>query len=122
MAGYRLYGSADCERLRFIRQAKALGLTLAEIGEVLALRDGGTCPCPHVPSLIDHTLAVIEARLRILTDLHQELRALCETTATASQGRIACRSAGSSIMTTTHRRHPPADDQAFLDLPAYRKV
>jgi MerR family copper efflux transcriptional regulator len=36
-SGYREYGAADIERLRFIVRAKALGFTLAEIGELLSL-------------------------------------------------------------------------------------
>ena len=40
-SGYRLFGPADVERLRFIRQAKALGFTLEDITELLRLQDGG---------------------------------------------------------------------------------
>jgi MerR family transcriptional regulator, copper efflux regulator len=36
-SGYREYGSADLERLRFISRAKELGFTLADIGELLSL-------------------------------------------------------------------------------------
>ena len=44
-SGYRLYTEADVERLRFIRQAKALGFTLDDIAELLRLQDGhGTRP------------------------------------------------------------------------------
>ncbi|MDP8900894.1 MAG: heavy metal-responsive transcriptional regulator [Actinomycetota bacterium] len=67
--GYRLYGTADRERLRFIGKAKAIGLTLAEIGEVLTLRDDGTCPCPHVLGLLDRKLAAVDAQLRLLSDV-----------------------------------------------------
>lgn len=38
--GYRLYAEADIERLRFIRQAKALGFTLDDITELLRFQDG----------------------------------------------------------------------------------
>jgi MerR family copper efflux transcriptional regulator len=36
-SGYRIYPAAAVKRLRFIRRAKTLGFTLAEIGELLAL-------------------------------------------------------------------------------------
>lgn len=39
-SGYRTYGDADVERLRFIRRAKALGFSLEEIAELLALSAG----------------------------------------------------------------------------------
>jgi len=40
-SGYRTYGQAEVERLRFIRQAKSLGFTLEDIAELLRLQDGG---------------------------------------------------------------------------------
>lgn len=40
-SGYRVFGPADVERLRFIRKAKALGFTLADITDLLRLQDGG---------------------------------------------------------------------------------
>ena len=40
-AGYRRYARADVDRLRFVRQAKALGFTLDDIAELLRLQDGG---------------------------------------------------------------------------------
>jgi MerR family copper efflux transcriptional regulator len=40
-SGYRVFAAADVERLRFIRKAKALRFTLADIAELLRLQDGG---------------------------------------------------------------------------------
>lgn len=51
-----MYGAADLARLRFIGQAKALGLTLVEIGEILALRERGGPPCHHVRAPLDRKL------------------------------------------------------------------
>ncbi|WP_030663120.1 MerR family transcriptional regulator [Streptomyces rimosus] len=42
-AGYRVYGEEAIERLGFIGAAKHLGLPLAEIGELLAVRESGAC-------------------------------------------------------------------------------
>src|SRR2546423_13181921 len=38
--GYRLYGDADLQRLAFIGQAKALGLTLSSIRELVIATSG----------------------------------------------------------------------------------
>ena len=48
-AGYRLFSEADVNRLIFISRAKALGLSLDEIKEILTLRDekGLTCQVVH---------------------------------------------------------------------------
>ena len=75
-AGYRIYGAEDRERLRFIAKAKSIGLTLAEIGEILALRDAGTEPCARVRELIDRKLATVNEQLRLLTDLRSDLLTL----------------------------------------------
>jgi MerR family Zn(II)-responsive transcriptional regulator of zntA len=76
--GYRLYGDPDRERLRFIGKAKAVGLRLAEIGEVLALRRDGEQPCEHVVALLDRKLDLVEEQLRTLLSFKQELRILRE--------------------------------------------
>ena len=72
-SGYRIYGAADRERLRFIAKAKSIGLSLEEIGEVLALRDAGSEPCTRVRELIDRKLAAVNEQLRLLTDLRSDL-------------------------------------------------
>jgi DNA-binding transcriptional MerR regulator len=73
-AGYRLFTAEDIEILRFIRQAKALGLSLAEIGDVLDLQRGGARPCGHVITLLDSHLAQIETTLKELRQLRDTLR------------------------------------------------
>ena len=44
-SGYRAYDASVLQRLVFIRAAQAVGLSLPEIREVIAIRDGGTAPC-----------------------------------------------------------------------------
>ena len=57
-AGYRDYGPEVLDRLHFIRRGQAAGLTLAQIGQVLAIRDRGQAPCQHVTDLLKNTLQV----------------------------------------------------------------
>lgn len=77
-SGYRLYGPEDEERLRFVKSAQRVGLTLGEIKEVLAFRDRGQPPCRYVASVIEKRLTQINKRMRELRALKQELGALRE--------------------------------------------
>ena len=72
-AGYRDYGPAVLERLAFIRQAQAAGLTLEHIRQVLDIRDGGQPPCVHVAGLIAQRLGEVDARLAELTRTRDQL-------------------------------------------------
>ena len=72
-AGYRDYDPAIVERLTFIRQAQAAGLTLEHIRQVLDIRDGGDPPCSHVAGLIARRLAEVDARLAELTRTRDQL-------------------------------------------------
>jgi DNA-binding transcriptional MerR regulator len=73
VSGYRLYEAADVERLSFIGKAKAIGLTLEEIREILDARRDGQRPCQHVLALLDHKLAAVDQQLRALTEFREEL-------------------------------------------------
>lgn len=77
-AGYRLYTSQDEDRLRFVRSAQAIGLTLGEIKEILAFRDRGERPCGYVEEVLEARLAEINQRMRELRTLKRELIALRE--------------------------------------------
>jgi len=76
--GYRVYDDTAVTRLAFIRSAQAAGLTLAEIGRILALRDDGTAPCTHVGELLESKLDEVRARQRQLAELEAELERLVE--------------------------------------------
>jgi DNA-binding transcriptional MerR regulator len=88
-AGYRDYGPAVLERLAFIRQAQAAGLSLDAIRQVLDVRDGGQPPCVHVTGLIARRLAEVEARLAELTSTRDQLAELAARA--AGQDPADCR-------------------------------
>lgn len=90
LAGYRLYTVVERDWLRFIIKAKATGLTLAEIGDILALRRDGQEPCAHIGAMLDRKLAVVEAQLRALTEVRDELLALRAEAATGACGGDVC--------------------------------
>ena len=64
--GYRLYGTDAVERLDFIKDAQATGLTLDEIATVLRLRGKGESSCEHVTHLLDHHLEQLDTRIEAL--------------------------------------------------------
>lgn len=105
IGGYRRYTAVERDQLRFIIDAKAAGLTLAEIGGILALRRAGQEPCAHVRAVLDRKLAAIEAQLRTLEELRDELRAL----RAAADTRVACDGVVCGIIErypTQHSPHP----------------
>ncbi len=75
-AGYRDYDAATLDRLTFIRAAQAVGLTLGEIREVVALRDRGETPCAHVLDLLRERAAEVDRRIAELQRLRGELAKL----------------------------------------------
>ena len=80
-AGYRLYSARDAARLSFIRRAQALGLSLAEIAEIIALRGTGSAPCRHVRAVAQAKVARIDGRIAGLLALRAELTRLAERAA-----------------------------------------
>ncbi len=47
-SGYRLFDESSLQRVRFIKQAQHCGFTLAEIRELISLREGGVACCQDV--------------------------------------------------------------------------
>jgi len=77
-AGYRRYPESDVARLRFIRRAKVLGFSLAEIAELLDAADAGAGD-DLVAAALDRTAAIdreIEA-LRVQRGRLEQLAAEC---------------------------------------------
>ncbi|GAB3529342.1 heavy metal-responsive transcriptional regulator [Arthrobacter monumenti] len=80
--GYRTYNTTAIDRLRFIRAAQTAGLALADIRQVLGLRDAGQAPCTHVSVVLGQKLADVRARQQELTNLANDLERLIETSRT----------------------------------------
>lgn len=75
-SGYRDYRPDVLERLGFIRAGQAVGLSLGEIRQVVALRDRGETPCDHVYRLLQRRTAELDERIDELQALRRDLRAL----------------------------------------------
>ncbi len=71
--GFREYDGAAVDRIRFIKQAQAHGLTLREIRDLVSHQsDAGRTRCRHVRDLLARKLTQMEAR-------REELDAFCDT-------------------------------------------
>src|SRR5713226_2295229 len=93
-AGYRLFDEDDIAVLRFIRQAKALGLHLREIQDVLELQRGGRQPCQRVIELLDRRIDDIDQTIAQPAQLRRALASARRSARSSQrQGRraVVCR-------------------------------
>lgn len=74
--GYRSYPEDIVGRIRFIRNAQALGFSLQEIKELLALRVTTGTSCAAVRSRAAAKLSVVKKRLADMQRIHQALEKL----------------------------------------------
>ena len=77
-SGYRDYGSQDVSRLRFVRRAKALGFTLEEIRDLLALSGRRGRNMASVKGAAAAKLADVEHKLIELRRVRDGLRTLVD--------------------------------------------
>ncbi len=77
-AGYRLYGPQAARRLRFIRRAQALGFSLDEVAELLALSEAADGDAGEVKRITEARIDDIDARIRDLQRMRAGLAALAE--------------------------------------------
>lgn len=71
---YRLFDKSIYNRLAFIKRAQALGLSLKEIKEILAVRDAGHLPCGVVKQTLLLKLREIDRQMKALEMLRLELQ------------------------------------------------
>src|SRR4051794_38060951 len=72
-AGYRAYDVLAVDRLRFIQGAQRLGLRLADIRDLLSVRDTGSCACGPAEDLLAQRLAEVDAEIARLSALRREM-------------------------------------------------
>jgi MerR family copper efflux transcriptional regulator len=72
-AGYREYGPEVAARVRFIKRAQAVGFTLTEITDLLALRAKPRRDNRQVKELANEKLRLIDEKLRDLRAMRQAL-------------------------------------------------
>jgi DNA-binding transcriptional MerR regulator len=72
-SGYRDYTIDVAERLRFIRDAQACGLTLDEVQTLLSMKDAGLATCEHTLEFLDRHIAEIDDQLERLQVARAEM-------------------------------------------------
>ncbi len=72
--GYRLYPAGAVDVVRFVKRAQGLGLTLAEVKEIVTIRQGGRPPCTHVYRLLQEKARELDQKLRDLVLLRRRIR------------------------------------------------
>jgi Cd(II)/Pb(II)-responsive transcriptional regulator len=75
-SNYRHYDASHLERLRFIRNCRALDMTHEEIRGLLRLKDTPAEDCGAVNTLLDDHIGHVDARIAELLHLKQQLGAL----------------------------------------------
>ncbi|MFC3146932.1 Cd(II)/Pb(II)-responsive transcriptional regulator [Piscinibacterium candidicorallinum] len=73
---YRVYEDAHVERLAFIRQCRALGMSLNEIGKLIQFREQPAQDCHPVDAIVEEHIAHVGQRIRELRSLERELKAI----------------------------------------------
>ncbi|PAP76349.1 heavy metal-responsive transcriptional regulator [Rubrivirga marina] len=74
--GYRVYGPADVERLRFVHRAQELGFSLDEIAGLLALAVAPGDPCDDVRAQAEAHRADVADKIHYLERIRDTLDGL----------------------------------------------
>lgn len=74
--GYRVYSEADVDRLRLVAGARRLDIPIAEIQEILDMRDRKEPPCSRLLEIIAQKREEIQVRIEQLKQMNAELSRL----------------------------------------------
>ncbi len=78
VSNYRLYSSDNLRRVKFIKQAQALGFSLKEIEKLLALRAAPRAKCADVQKYATSKLNEIGVKIRSLARMRKTLEKLLD--------------------------------------------
>ncbi len=74
--GYREYREADVDRLKLVAGARRLDFSLAEISEIIDLRDRRIAPCGVLLDLLNQKAEEISQRISELQRVQKDLESL----------------------------------------------
>jgi DNA-binding transcriptional MerR regulator len=89
-AGYRLYDHESVRRIRFIKHAQQCGFTLAQIRELLAVRESGKACCGDVRKRAIEKKLQIESKIKAMKAMSKALDQLIAECADESQPVEEC--------------------------------
>ena len=72
-SNYRQYHPRSVEKLRFIRSAQSVGLTLKEVSRLLELIDADDSPCPDVEQMLESRIAAVREQIKQLKRIERQL-------------------------------------------------
>lgn len=72
-SNYRDYSSDHLATLTFVRRARELGFSMAQVRELLVLSDHDDKPCADVDQLVQRQMAEVERKISDLNSLRVEL-------------------------------------------------
>ena len=85
-SGIRQYSDKDVSRLKFIKRAQQMNFTLAEIGDLLKMRENPLHARDEVRQLTAEKLKEVEVRLSELDTLRKELTLLVNLCTASKEG------------------------------------
>ena len=85
-AGLRLYNDKDVSRLRFIQRAQKMNFSLAEINDLLKMRENPQKARKSVKALTQQKLLEVESHLKELTTLRNEMTLLVNLCGASDNG------------------------------------
>ena len=102
--GFRLYGEATLDRLRFIKRAQAVGFTLEEIRELVSFDGRGLKRCGRVRDLVATKLAELDAQLSELRAFRRSLVGSLQkcSVALAGQRDVECPVVETGVVPVPH--------------------
>lgn len=77
-SGYRVYGGDSIRRIRFIKEAQALGFTLTEVVDLLDLTADEAADCASVNEKANHKLIEIDKKIAALEKMRDGLKVLAK--------------------------------------------
>jgi len=140
-AGYRLYGERDVSVLRFIRQSRSLGFSMAQIADLIGMWGNETRSSREVKAIAQRHLADLEEKMREIAEMRMGLEkmvqaclgddqpgcAILDTLAVGSPTQPCHKAAIVKLSrrgaNATHEGRPasPAQSSSHLDLMAWMR-